>query len=91
MSSILDEYETGKISYQETGNNPCGRIHQYMNGVSNPDINLNHGILQREVLDNFRFKENGEMTKLLWQLIMTYLTEPGLNEYGHLIKKYNFN
>jgi len=48
-------------------------------------------ISQREVLHNFRYKENGEMTKHIWQLIMPFLTELGLKEYDQLIRKYTFN
>ena len=48
-------------------------------------------ISQREVLHNYRYKENGEMTKHIWELIMPYLTELGLKEYCLLVENHPFN
>ncbi|MBD8488719.1 TetR/AcrR family transcriptional regulator [Echinicola sp. CAU 1574] len=44
---------------------------------------------QREVLPGYRFNEKGEMTKHIWDLLIPYMTEKGLEEYKHTIEKYS--
>lgn len=42
---------------------------------------------QQEVLHNFKFRETGEMTKHIWEILSPYLTESGRAEYQRLIQE----
>lgn len=42
---------------------------------------------QQDVLHNFKFKENGEMTRHIWELLLPYLTESGFKEYNRILCK----
>ncbi|HUH47823.1 MAG TPA: TetR/AcrR family transcriptional regulator [Arenibacter sp.] len=45
---------------------------------------------QQVVLHNFKYTENGEMTKHIWEILLPYLTESGHKEYDRLIIRFGY-
>lgn len=45
---------------------------------------------QQVVLHNFKYKENGEMTKHIWEILSPYLTESGHIEHDRLITRFGY-
>lgn len=45
---------------------------------------------QQVVLHNFKYQENGEMTKHIWEILLPYLTESGHKEYDRLITRFGY-
>lgn len=45
---------------------------------------------QQVVLHNFKYKENGEMTNHIWEILSPYLTESGHKEYNRLITRFGY-
>ena len=46
---------------------------------------------QQVVLHNFKFTENGEMTRHIWEILLPYLTGAGQKEYQRLIIRFGYS
>lgn len=45
---------------------------------------------QQVVLHNFKFKEPGEMTRHIWEVLLPHLTKSGHTEYDRLITRFGY-
>ena len=45
---------------------------------------------QQEVLHNFKYQENGEMTRHIWEILLPNLTESGRKEHHRLITRFGY-
>lgn len=46
---------------------------------------------QQEILHHFKFQENGEMTRHIWEILLPNLTESGFKEYNRLITRFGYS
>lgn len=54
-------------------------------------IMITFWLSQQVVLHNFRYKENGEMTRHIWEILSPYLTESGRAELHKLTTEPDYN
>ena len=46
---------------------------------------------QQEILYHFKFQENGEMVRHIWEILLPNLTESGCMEYNRLITRFSYS
>lgn len=48
-------------------------------------------LIQQEVLKSFTFQQEGEMVKHVWELLLPYMTDKGMDEYKRVMDSFPFS